>query len=60
MEYLLANETVTAIAVDGANRKWLGTQNAGVFLVSPNGTEQIHHFTKKIVRYSPIQSLILI
>ena len=47
VEYLLANETVTAIAVDGANRKWLGTQNAGVFLVSPNGTEQIHHFTKE-------------
>ena len=47
VEYLLANETVTAIAVDGANRKWLGTQNAGVFLVSPDGTEQIHHFTEQ-------------
>ena len=47
VEYLLANETVTAIAVDGANRKWLGTQNAGIFLVSPDGTEQIHHFTEE-------------
>ena len=47
VEYLLANETVTAIAVDGANRKWLGTQSAGVFLVSPDGTEQIHHFTEE-------------
>ena len=47
VEYLLANETVTAIAVDGANRKWLGTQNAGVFLVSADGTEQIHHFTEE-------------
>ena len=47
VEYLLANETVTAIAVDGANRKWLGTQNAGLFLVSADGTEQIHHFTEE-------------
>lgn len=47
VEYLLANETVTAIAVDGANRKWLGTQSGGVFLVSPDGTEQIHHFTEE-------------
>ena len=47
VEYLLANETVTAIAIDGANRKWLGTQNAGIFLVSPDGTEQIHHFTEE-------------
>ena len=47
VEHLLTNETVTAIAVDGANRKWLGTQSAGVFLVSPDGTEQIHHFTEE-------------
>ena len=47
VEYLLANETVTAIAVDGANRKWLGTQSGGLFLVSPDGTEQIHHFTQE-------------
>lgn len=53
VEYLLANETVTAIAVDGGNRKWLGTQSGGVFLVSPDGTEQIHHFT---VENSPLFS----
>ena len=47
VEFLLANETVTAIAVDGANRKWLGTQSAGVFLVSADGTEQVHHFTEQ-------------
>ncbi len=44
-QYLLESEAVSAIAVDGADRKWLGTQNAGVFLVSANGTEQVHHFT---------------
>jgi len=43
--YLLETETVTAIAVDGANRKWIGTERAGVFLLSPDGTETIEHFT---------------
>ncbi|WP_372950483.1 hypothetical protein [Mariniphaga sp.] len=42
---LLETETVTAIAVDGANRKWLGTTNSGVYLVSENGEEEILHFT---------------
>ena len=42
---LLETETVTAIAVDGANRKWLGTKNSGVYLVSETGTEEILHFT---------------
>ena len=44
-QYLLDAEEVTAICVDGANRKWLGTRNAGLFLVSEDGTEQIEHFT---------------
>lgn len=38
-------EEVTAIAVDGANRKWIGTNKAGVFLMSENGQEQLLHFT---------------
>lgn len=44
-QYLLESEVVTAIAVDGANRKWIGTRNAGVFLMSPDGTQEIKHFT---------------
>jgi ligand-binding sensor domain-containing protein len=43
--YLFQNEQVRAIAVDGANRKWIGTNN-GVWLVSPNGDEIIERFTK--------------
>ncbi len=42
---LLSSETVTAIAVDGANRKWLGTKNSGVYLISENGEEELEHFT---------------
>ncbi len=44
-QYLLATETVTAIAVDGANRKWCGTESGGVFLMSADGTIQLQHFT---------------
>ncbi|MCF6356735.1 MAG: T9SS type A sorting domain-containing protein [Draconibacterium sp.] len=43
---LLATETVTAIAVDGANRKWFGTKESGVFLISENGDKEVLHFTK--------------
>ena len=45
-QYLLENERVTTIQVDGANRKWIGTESAGVFLMSADGTEQILRFTK--------------
>lgn len=44
-QYLLGTETITAIAVDGANRKWFGTKGSGVFLMSADGTEELHHFT---------------
>lgn len=43
-EYLLRYEEVQTIAVDGANRKWIGTKN-GVFLLSATGEEEIAHFT---------------
>ncbi|PLX08922.1 MAG: hypothetical protein C0596_03655 [Marinilabiliales bacterium] len=44
-DILLANEIVTSIVVDGANRKWFGTQTGGVFYTSEDGLEEIHHFT---------------
>lgn len=42
---LFEYEEITALAVDGANRKWVGTNKAGVFLMSENGQEQLLHFT---------------
>ncbi len=45
--YLLNNETVTAIAIDGADRKWFGTEKSGVFLISADGKQEIHHFTRQ-------------
>ena len=42
--YLFSTEIVKAIAVDGANRKWVGSTN-GVWLISDDGTKQLLHFT---------------
>ena len=44
-QYLLSSEIVTAIAVDGANRKWIGTESGGLYLFSADGQEQLLHFT---------------
>ena len=44
---LLEKETITSIAVDGANRKWFGTKNSGIFLISENGDAEIKHFTSE-------------
>lgn len=46
-QYLLEAEAVTAIAIDGSNRKWFGTDRAGVFLMSADGTKEILHFTEE-------------
>jgi len=45
VQYLLENETVTAIAVDGANQKWIGTDRGGVYCFSQDGTKEKYHFT---------------
>jgi hypothetical protein len=45
-DYMLKTETITTIAVDGANRKWLGTANSGVYLLSADGTTQIKNFNE--------------
>jgi Two component regulator propeller len=42
---LFQDEDVKALAVDGANRKWVGTRN-GVWLISPDGEKVIKRFTK--------------
>ncbi|WNJ21437.1 T9SS type A sorting domain-containing protein [Pontibacter sp. G13] len=41
---LLKNASIFSIAVDGGNRKWLGTDE-GAYLVSPTGDDVIKHFT---------------
>ena len=42
--YLFGDEQVQTIAVDGGDRKWVGTKN-GVWLISPDGAAIIYRFT---------------
>ncbi|MCL2597681.1 MAG: T9SS type A sorting domain-containing protein [Paludibacter sp.] len=44
-DFLLEGIAVKTIAVDGANRKWIGTETSGAYLISENGVETIQHFT---------------
>lgn len=44
-DYLLNNVDISWITIDDANRKWLGTNGNGVYLISADNLEQIHHFT---------------
>ncbi|WP_438589513.1 type IX secretion system anionic LPS delivery protein PorZ [Carboxylicivirga caseinilyticus] len=52
-DYLLENENITCITVDGANRKWIGTQNSGLFLVSDDGITSYETFN---IDNSPLPS----
>ena len=53
---LLYEQFVTSIAVDGADNKWLGTIDSGVFMVSLNGQETKYHFT---INNSPLPSNVI-
>jgi ligand-binding sensor domain-containing protein len=53
---LLFEQFITDIAVDGANNKWIGTADSGLFLVSPNGQETKYHFT---INNSPLPSNVI-
>ncbi|NPA44333.1 MAG: T9SS type A sorting domain-containing protein [Chlorobi bacterium] len=52
-QYLFATNEVTDIEVDGANRKWIATKSAGIFLMSENGKEEILSFN---IYNSPLPS----
>lgn len=43
-DYLLDGQQVNCIAVDGSNRKWIGTNASGLFLVSADGSQIIKQF----------------
>jgi ligand-binding sensor domain-containing protein len=45
VEKLLGESDITAIAIDGGNRKWIGTSSSGIFCLSDDGTEEIYRFT---------------
>lgn len=46
-DYLMAGVDITCIAIDGAGRKWLGTNGNGVYVISADNMVQEDHFTKE-------------
>lgn len=44
-DYLLYGVDISCIAVDKANRKWLGTNGAGVYCIGSDNITEVHHFT---------------
>lgn len=44
-DYFMSGIYIKDIEIDGANRKWIGTNSNGIYLVSADGQETIHHFT---------------
>ena len=42
---LLYEQFITDIVVDGANNKWVGTADSGVFQFSPDGQQTLNRFT---------------
>ena len=44
-DYLLAGVSISSITVDGGNRKWFGSDNAGAFLISADNMQQLQSFT---------------
>lgn len=50
---LLYQQFITDIAVDGANNKWIGTANSGVFQFSSDGQKTLQRFT---IDNSPLPS----
>ncbi len=52
-DLVLFTESISSIAVDGANRKWLGTASSGAYLLSPDGTKRLRNHNEQ---NSPILS----
>lgn len=44
-DYLMNGVDISCMFIDGANRKWIGTKGAGIYLISADNMEQLEHFT---------------
>lgn len=44
-DYLLDGINITSIAIDGGNRKWIGTIDNGIYVISDDNMTEVHHFT---------------
>jgi hypothetical protein len=46
-DYILKTESITSLAIDGANRKWLGTAASGVYHLAADGTSLLKNFNEQ-------------
>ena len=46
-DYLLSGVDISCIAIDGGNRKWFGTNDNGVYVISDDCLTQVYHFTTR-------------
>ena len=44
---MLGTEIITSVAVDGANRKWVGTYSSGAYLLSEDGSAKLLNHTEE-------------
>lgn len=44
-DYLLTGVDLSCIVIDEANQKWIGTVENGLYVISADNNEEIHHFT---------------
>ena len=45
-DYLLGGVDINCIAIDGANRKWMGANGSGLYLISADNIREVKHFTR--------------
>ena len=45
-DYLLSGANISCIAIDAANRKWIGTKGTGLYVIDSDNTTEVHHFTE--------------
>ena len=60
-DYLLGDEQINCMAVDGGNRMWIGTANSGLYLIEDD-TITVAHFTENnsLLPSNTIQSIAII
>ena len=60
-DYLLGDETINCMAVDGGNRMWIGTAGSGLYLIEDD-TVTVAHFTanNSLLPSDAIQSITIV
>lgn len=46
-DYLLSGVDITAMVIDGGNRKWFGTNGSGVYVIDSDNITEVYHFTEE-------------